>query len=325
MSITRNTKDFEMRFSFQFVFLIVCVLSSLIGCHKDCVNDHSKIGDPVIVPGDSIVFVAIGDYGDDGDPEMKVVKMVKSWNPDFIITLGDNNYPKGARKTLDDNIGKYYGDFIYNYDAPEDLKCNGKAAQESQNRFFPSLGNHDYNGRREHCPYLDYFTLPGTEEYYEFIWGPVHFFSISSEDDNGPSFDEQREWLQNRLSQSAAAWKIVYFHHPPYSPGNHGNQDFMQWPFEAWGASAVLTGHDHIYSRILKNEPGAIPYFVNGLGGRKGRYKCDDNPLDAALFDVFCFDDWYGAMKITATSEQITFQFFATISDSPLDTYTLVL
>ena len=24
-------------------------------------------------------------------------------------------------------------------------------------------------------PYLDYFTLPGNERYYDFTWGPVHF------------------------------------------------------------------------------------------------------------------------------------------------------
>ena len=39
----------------------------------------------------------------------------------------------------------------------------------------------------------------------------------------------------------------------------------MQWPFAAWGADAVLSGHAHAYERI---ERDGIVYFVNGLGGR---------------------------------------------------------
>ena len=38
----------------------------------------------------------------------------------------------------------------------------------------------------------------------------------------------------------------------------------MQWPFQAWGADAVLAGHVHNYERLDKN---GLPYFVNGSGG----------------------------------------------------------
>jgi len=37
-------------------------------------------------------FAAIGDYGKSGVNELAVADYVKSWNPDFIITLGNNNY-----------------------------------------------------------------------------------------------------------------------------------------------------------------------------------------------------------------------------------------
>lgn len=40
----------------------------------------------------------------------------------------------------------------------------------------------------------------------------------------------------------------------------------MQWPFEAWGAHAVLSGHDHSYERLhAPNANGGFPFFVNGL------------------------------------------------------------
>ena len=37
------------------------------------------------------------------------------------------------------------------------------------------------------------------------------------------------------LSASDAPWKIAYFHHPPYSSGEHGSTPRMQWPFADWG------------------------------------------------------------------------------------------
>ena len=42
-----------------------------------------------------VKFAAIGDYGLAGPNELAVANLVKSWNPDFIITTGDNNYPAG--------------------------------------------------------------------------------------------------------------------------------------------------------------------------------------------------------------------------------------
>ncbi|MFZ1281825.1 MAG: hypothetical protein WAR59_13380, partial [Ignavibacteriaceae bacterium] len=62
-----------------------------------------------------VKFAAIGDYGLAGENELAVANLVKGWNPDFIVTLGDNNYPLGADSTIDQNIGQYYHDYIYPY------------------------------------------------------------------------------------------------------------------------------------------------------------------------------------------------------------------
>jgi hypothetical protein len=115
----------------------------------------------------------IGDYGLAGSPEAAVADMIKSWQVEFIITTGDNNYPNGAAETIDANIGQHYHDFIYPY-----FGEYGEGAE--QNRFFPSLGNHDWYTAAAQ-PYLDYFSLPGNERYYDFIWGPVHFFALNSD------------------------------------------------------------------------------------------------------------------------------------------------
>jgi hypothetical protein len=73
-----------------------------------------------------------------------VNSLVKSWNPSFIITVGDNNYERGEASTIVENIGKYYCDFMYNPGAPAGQVCTGRAANEKTNYFFPSLGNHDW-------------------------------------------------------------------------------------------------------------------------------------------------------------------------------------
>ena len=120
--------------------------------------------------GQSLVrFAAIGDFGKAGTNELNVSNLVKGWNPEFIITLGDNNYELGEQSTIDINIGYYYQEFIYPYTG---IYGTG----DTVNRFFPSLGNHDWYTSQA-AAYLSYFTLPGNERYYDFVKGNVHFFS----------------------------------------------------------------------------------------------------------------------------------------------------
>ena len=123
----------------------------------------------------AVRFAVIGDFGSDNQSELDVSNLVKSWNPDFIVTVGDNNYPYGEASTIDQNIGKYYHDFIYPY-------AGGYGAGATTNRFFPALGNHDWGDGfiwpSTVQPYTDYFTLPGNERYYDFARGPVHFFAL---------------------------------------------------------------------------------------------------------------------------------------------------
>src|SRR5687767_4220926 len=59
-------------------------------------------------------FAVVGDYSA-GQPLADVSNLVKSWNPAFITTVGDNNYPDGAASTIDANIGQYFHSFISPY------------------------------------------------------------------------------------------------------------------------------------------------------------------------------------------------------------------
>ncbi len=246
----------------------------------------------------SISFAVIGDFGEGNQAEADVAGLVHSWNPDFILTVGDNNYPLGAASTIDARIGQYYHDFIFPYTG-----SYGPGA--SENRFFPTLGNHDWYTAGAK-PYLDYFSLPGNERYYDFTWGPVHFFAVDSDGSEPDGVNEasvQAAWLKQAMAASTSHWNIVFFHQAPYSSGMHGSTNWMKWPFAAWGADAVLTGHDHTYERLLVD---GIPYFVNGLGGG-GIY----NFVNILPESQFRYNADYGAMRVTATGANLHFEFYS--------------
>jgi len=253
----------------------------------------------------TIRFAVIGDYGAGNRAEKQVANLVRSWNPDFIITTGDNNYMDGEARTIDRNIGRYYGEFIYPYDG-----------QSPPNRFFPTLGNHDWH-TPDAQPYLDYFALPGNERYYDFGWGPVDFFVLDSdarEPDGITETSAQATWLREKLAGSNAPWKIVYLHHPPFSSGKHGSTPDLQWPYKEWGATAVIAGHDHTYERIVRD---GFPYFVNGLGG------AEIYPFPGSVSgSQVRYNADHGAMLVEASSDRIVFRFYARSGDL-IDEYTL--
>jgi hypothetical protein len=255
-------------------------------------------------------FAAIGDYGYAGPAERDVANLVKSWNPDFILTLGDNNYDVGDSTTIDQNIGQYYHEYIYNY--------KGRYGPKTfSDRFFPSLGNHDYYTRNGQA-YRDYFTLPGNGRYYDFVRGDVHFFALNSdpaEPDGIGLGSVQGRWLQAALAASTARWNVVYLHHAPHSSGPHGSTHALQWPFAAWGASVVLAGHDHDYERL---EVDGLPYIVNGLGGRSLYPTTKPRLPESKVF----FNGDYGALLLDATPDSLTMRFF-TRQRGLIDTYVL--
>ena len=83
--------------------------------------------------------------------------MVDSWNPDLILALGDNYYLEAGgmgSETYDLAVGKYYCRFL------KDITTTGTACPSglsSINRFFPALGDHDYDDAGKTAD-----SLPGT-------------------------------------------------------------------------------------------------------------------------------------------------------------------
>ncbi len=256
-------------------------------------------------------YAIIGDYGVATLGEPLVASLVKSWDPVLIATVGDNNYPLGEAATIDQNIGQYYHEFIYKY-------AGGYGPGSPTQRFLPVMGNHDWYTAGGQA-YFDYFTLPGNERYWEWRSGPLHLFGLDSDpnEPDGVTADSvQGNWLQHKLGQSDAPWKVVLLHHAAYSSGStHGSSAHMQWPFADWGADVVYQGHDHTFERLHRH---GIPYVVEGTGGNalyafSGTVQPGSTRRD---------DTEYGATMVEACAERLLLRHY-TAGGALLDTVTL--
>ena len=234
-----NTYDFYLNLR-RFLIPLIILISSIF---------HASYAQ-------TTTFAVIGDFGSDNGNEQDVANLVDSWNPSYVITVGDNSY----NGNYSDDIGQYYHQYIY----PNDPNW-GTSGDPSTNLFWPAVGNHDWDYSNL-SKYKNYFTLPHNERYYTKQIGNVEFFFIDSdtrENDGTSATSTQGNWIHQQIQNSNAAWKIVIFHHPAYCSG--GSNSYMRWPFEDWGVDAVISGHVHVYERIFRDDNGDknLVYFVD--------------------------------------------------------------
>ncbi len=181
--------------------------------------------------------------------------------PDIWLMLGDNAYNSGTDTEHQAAIFDMY---------PTTLR----------NRFlWPTIGNHEtaQSTTATDFPYMNIFSLPrdgeaggiasGTEKYYSFDYGNIHFICLDSMTSGLTSTTPMADWLRNDLEATVAEWVIVFFHHPPYTKGNHDSdseQDLISIRqnilpiLESHGVDLVLNGHSHAWERS---------YFLNGHYG----------------------------------------------------------
>jgi hypothetical protein len=172
---------------------------------------------------------------------------------DLWLMLGDNAYTDGTDPQYQAAVFNMY---------PEMLR---------KSVLWPTLGNHDGHSTdsgTQSGPYYDIFTLPkngeggglasGTEAYYSFDYGNVHFIVLDSFDSDRSPFGAMMMWLQADLATTTQDWIIAYWHHPPYSKGSHDSdgenalKEMRQNALpvlEGGGVDVVLAGHSHSYER----------------------------------------------------------------------------
>ena len=203
---------------------------------------------------------AMGDFGT-GNIQQNLVRdayyAFRDTNyTDLILWLGDAAYPTGTDEQYSYNV------FTDHYE-----KILSKSV------VYPAVGNHDLfysNSSTQTGPYYDIFNLPkngeaggypsGTEAYYSFNYGNIHFVSLESNIDSFgvTSTNAMLNWLDSDLTMNTMQWNIVMFHCPPYSKGYHDSDIDPDMTYmrenvvpilEAHRVDLVLSGHDHDYER----------------------------------------------------------------------------
>jgi hypothetical protein len=220
----------------------------------------------------AVTFVAFGDSGNGSANQIAVRDRMVQTAFDLAVHTGDIAYDNGTYSEFE---ARYFG--IY-------------TALIDHLPFYLSPGNHEYHTNQA-APYLDLFVLPrqalrayDQERYYSFDYGDVHFVALDTE---APLYyisssvsDDMADWLALDLAATSQPWKVVFFHRPAYSSGQHGSQSDVQQKlvpvFEQGGVNLVINGHDHSYERTIPIRGGAptpfntggIVYIVTGGGGR---------------------------------------------------------
>jgi hypothetical protein len=122
--------------------------------------------------------------------------------------------------------------------------------------FFPTRGNHEIVDQYQSAFSLPTNTADGTELYYSFDHGDVHFVCL-----HAPYWSlfatnlAQITWLTNDLAASAKPWKILFMHEPLLSSGTYaGSGDGVLPLFAALAAQdavqASFAGADHSFERL---------------------------------------------------------------------------
>lgn len=239
-------------------------------------------------------FVVFGDSRSNAGSHRNVVERIRREIPDFVLGTGDMVDEGG-------NLGQWQTFF----DIERELL--------RENVLFPSVGNHDRQGRgRTADNFRAFFSLPENspdpERYYAFTYGNARFLILDS---NAYSFalTDQTAWIEQQLQAARLDDTIdhifVTMHHPPYSIALHGGQEELReaWTplFDRYGVAAVFSGHDHVYTRAEKH---GIRYFVTGGGGAP-LYPKSRNPSEIDLQAVRYFERVNHYLRVHVIGEYI--------------------
>jgi 3',5'-cyclic AMP phosphodiesterase CpdA len=213
-------------------------------------------------------LLAFGDSGT-GSPEQKqLLSRLESEAADLVVHTGDLAYPLATDQALEDHYIRPYLNLM------------------ARVPFYPCPGNHDTASGLD--AYLRWHSLPPSADvapadsgrYYRFAAQGVDFIVL---DTNDSLWEGQRmiAWLERQLARSNAFWRIVVFHHPPYTSGKHAQDETCRLAaaklaprLEAARIPLVLNGHEHCYQRFRS---AATNYVVTG-GGGAGLYAPGSHP-----------------------------------------------
>ncbi len=256
-----------------------------------------------------------------------VADMIKSWNPAYVLALGDLQYKYGQASEFASSYNLSWGSL--------------------KDRTLPTPGNHEY-GNYSSDPgadntasgYYTYFggafgTPGGNGSSYTRVVGNWVILSLNSECGqfkgvNGVpgGCDTVVNQAKDAIRSNAGKCLLAFWHRPAYTHGSHGNEQYVidtLWNAVVGKASLVLNGHNHFYSRSQPlNATGGVvaygagtPIYVVGTGG--GGAEGNDDPVKAAYEDSY-ITGTAGALDIYLDSAGYTYStYFKNTSGAVLD------
>lgn len=253
--------------------------------HQQATNNYF-VTLPTTGTNRKVRIAAFGDCGANNANQTNTKNALLSYlgsnNLDALITIGDNAYSSGTDVQFQTGFFDRYQNDILRF-----------------TKLYTGLGNHDYGnssantGVRNNAYYTN-FTMPtlgelggvpsGTEAYYSFNVGDVHFIALDSygmENSNTTKLYDtlgaQAVWLKNDLTANTKRWTVAYFHHPPYTKTSHNSDTEVDLQairekfiriLERYGVDIVLCGHAHGFERtsLLRNyytSTGTLPGLLD--------------------------------------------------------------
>lgn len=260
---------------------------------------------------DLVEFMVFGDSGEFStiDNTIAVSELVKSLEPDFILHLGDANYPDGDPETFQANLIDHYSGWL------------------TEGKWYQAWGNHDLEQAVDGVygqTLLDVVPwiadLNEGKLYYKFTKGFANIFVLNSgysdgdprESDGITTAGDQYAWLEAELAAATTGFNIVAFHRGAYSSdvNNTPGSTALRWPFNTKGAHLVLQAHGHNYERGLVD---GLSYVTVGLGGATKRGFGSVYPGSQ-----FRYNNKYGAAKISVSETQLKLVFYS-VDKEPID------
>ena len=225
---------------------------------------------------------------------------------DLWLMLGDNAYPSGADASFQNAVFNMYPDYLKtvplwsclgNHETYAGTDASGQFAYE-RIFAFPTAG--ECGG-----------VASGTERYFSWNCGRVHFISLDSMTANRAPGAPMAGWLEADLEANTLPWVVAFWHHPPYSKGSHNSdteRELIEMRsnlvpiLESHGVDLVLCGHSHNYERsyLLDGHYGTSDSFnsAHQAGSGSGR-EDEDGPYYKAGTGM---TPHQGAVYVTAGS-----------------------
>jgi hypothetical protein len=245
-------------------FLLLGSSMGLCGCFRESAAQAAPERTPeAVVLEDGLHFFVIGDWGRNGDHGQQEVadamaKVSETLEPEFILSTGDNFYPKGIA-SVDDPYWISSYEQVYK---GANLFCD----------WYVSLGNHDYMGnvqaeidytqksRRWYMPSRYYFVDKALEDsgYVRIIvldTSPLEDAYHAADSKYAKAVADQDttaqlKWLDETLAASKARWNMVVGHHPLYTSGKRKDEPayvrgHLEPILEKHQVDFYFAGHEH--------------------------------------------------------------------------------